>query len=59
MAGITKYQATNDTPLIWLDIDPSEDSDTPNQVINLGDIMNSVRGFQGDPYPGDGPLGCP
>jgi hypothetical protein len=59
MAGITKFQGVNSAPLTWLDIDPSAGGDAPNQLVNLQDILGSVSGFQGQPYPGDGPLGCP
>jgi hypothetical protein len=46
-------------PITWLDDDPSTGDLSPNQTINLGDIQNSIKGFQGQPYPGNGPLGCP
>jgi hypothetical protein len=58
MAGIIKFQGVNAAPLSWLDIDPSTGDASPNQVINLQDILECVHGFQGEGYPGDGPLGC-
>jgi hypothetical protein len=58
MAKIKRFQAIPVAPLTWLDDDPSTGDLSPNQTINLGDIMNSVYGFQGQPYPGNGPMGC-
>ena len=31
----------------------------PNLTVGIGDILSVIDGFQGKPYPGDGPLGCP
>jgi hypothetical protein len=59
MAKIKLYQGIPVAPRTWLDDGPSHGSQSPNQVINLDDIQNSIRGFQGQPYPGDGPLDCP
>jgi hypothetical protein len=59
MAGIKKYQSIDVAPLTWLDIDPSSGDQMPNQVIGIGDILACIDGFQGEPYPGLGPLGCP
>jgi hypothetical protein len=58
MAKIKYFQAVPVAPLTWLDDGPSDGFNSPNQGINLTDIMNSVYGFQGHPYPGNGPLGC-
>jgi hypothetical protein len=58
-AKIKKFQAVPVAPLTWLDDGPSNGSQLPNQVVNLNDIMITVTAFQGIPYPGDGPLGCP
>jgi hypothetical protein len=59
MAGVTKFQGVDNAPLTWLDIAPSAGTEVPNQLINLEDIMDCVHGFQGQSYPGAGPLGCP
>jgi hypothetical protein len=59
VAAIKKYQAIDVAPLPWLDIDPSTGQSNPNQVIGIGDILACIDGFQGEPYPGDGPLACP
>jgi hypothetical protein len=59
MAKIKKFQAINVAPLTWLDDAPSEGSQLPNQLVGLDDILNTVASFQGEPYPGDGPLDCP
>ena len=56
MALIKKFQGTNVAPMDWLDIDPC---DPPNGLINLGDIMSSVGGFQGESYADVCPLPCP
>ena len=58
LAGISKFQGIDNAPLAWLDIDPSTDDNLPNQQVNIGDILASLDGFAGRPYPGDGPLGC-
>jgi hypothetical protein len=58
-AKIKYFQANPIAPLTWLDDGPSGGANRPNQAINLDDIMNTVSGFMGDPYPGLGPLDCP
>jgi hypothetical protein len=58
MAGIVRFQGVNNAPLTWLDIDPSSGTSIPNQIVGLQDILSCVAGFQGRPYPGDGPFGC-
>jgi hypothetical protein len=59
MAAITKFQGVDSAPMTWLDIAPSGDADNPDQIVGLGDIMACIGGFQGQPYPGNGPLNCP
>jgi hypothetical protein len=59
LAEIGKFQGVDNAPLTWLDIASSQGSDLPNQAIDIGDILATIAGFQGDEYPGDGPLGCP
>jgi hypothetical protein len=58
-AAIKVYQGVPVAPITWLDIDPSNGSQVPNQNLGIGDILKVIDGFQGQPYPGDGPLGCP
>ena len=58
LASIAKFQGINNAPLTWLDIDPSTGTSLPNQQVNIGDILGSLDGFQGKPYPGNGPGGC-
>jgi hypothetical protein len=58
-AAIKYYQNNWVAPITWLDIDPSNAAQTPNQNIGIGDILKVIDGFQGQPYPGDGPSGCP
>jgi hypothetical protein len=57
-AAVKYYQNNHVAPITWLDIDPSNGTQTPNQNIGTGDILKAIDGFQGMPYPGDGPLGC-
>jgi hypothetical protein len=57
-AAIKYYQNNRVAPITWLDIDPSNGTQTPNQNIGIGDILKVIDGFQGKPYPGDGPMGC-
>ena len=45
--------------MTWLDIASSQGAETPNQSIDIGDILAVIGGFQAEPYPGDGPFGCP
>ena len=59
MVVIHYFQGVHLAPLPWLDISPSADSETPDQNINLGDIMGCIGAFQGESYPGLGPLNCP
>jgi hypothetical protein len=59
MAGIGRFQGVDNAPICWLDVDPSDGDSVPNELINLGDILTVVSCFQGQAYPGDGPLGCP
>jgi hypothetical protein len=60
MSAIAYFQGdTAICPLTWLDMAPSGGSDTPDQYVGLGDIMGCIGGFQGEPYPGLGPLDCP
>ena len=58
LAGITKFQGFDNAPITWLDIDPSMGSGVPNLAIDIGDILATLGGFQGESYPGDGPTGC-
>jgi hypothetical protein len=58
-AAIKVYQGVSVAPVTWLDIDPSNGDQSPNQVIGIGDILKVIDGFQGQAYPGDGPLDCP
>ena len=59
MTAIDYFQGnTGVAPLTWVDIAPSTGSSDPDQVVGLGDIIGAIGGFQGDPYPGLGPLGC-
>ena len=44
---------------VRLDIAPSTEDNSPDQVIGITDVLGVLDGFQGNPYPGDGPLGCP
>jgi hypothetical protein len=57
-AAIKYYQNNRVAPITWLDIDPSNATQTPNQNIGIGDILKVIDGFQGQPYPGDGPKNC-
>jgi hypothetical protein len=57
-AAIKYYQNNRVAPITWLDIDPSNGDQTPNQNIGIGDILKVIDGFQGKPYPGNGPLNC-
>jgi hypothetical protein len=58
MAKIKRFQAIPVAPMTWLDDDPSVGTTVPNQTVGLADYQNSIKGFQGQPYPGDGPLDC-
>ena len=58
LAQLAKFQGIDNAPLTWLDIASSLGGDLPNQAIDIGDILAVIAGFQGEPYPGDGPLGC-
>ena len=58
LACQAKFNGIDNAPLSWLDIDPSTGVNMPNQQVNIGDILATMEGFQGQPYPGDGPLGC-
>ena len=58
-AAIKLYQGTPVAPLTWLDIHPSNLDQVPDQTVGIGDILKVIDGFQGKPYPGDGPLDCP
>ena len=59
LATITRFQGIPNAPVIWLDISSSRGTDVPNQAVDIGDILDTIAGFQGEVYPGDGPLGCP
>jgi hypothetical protein len=59
LAAVGKFQGLGNAPLTWLDIDPAEGAAEPNGLVNLGDLLAIVGSFQGEPYPGDGPFGCP
>jgi hypothetical protein len=58
-AAIKLYQGNPVASVTWLDIDPSNGAQLPNQVVGIGDILKVIDGFQGQAYPGDGPLYCP
>jgi hypothetical protein len=58
-AAIKLYQGVPVAPITWLDLDPSNGIQSPNQVLGVGDILKVIDGYQNQPYPGDGPLGCP
>jgi hypothetical protein len=58
-AAIKVYQGTPVAPITWLDIDPSNLNQVPNQTIGVGDILKVIDGFQGKAYSGNGPKGCP
>jgi hypothetical protein len=57
-AAIKYYGNIRVAPITWLDIDPSSGLQYPNQNIGIGDILSVIDGFQGNQYPGAGPLGC-
>jgi hypothetical protein len=58
-AAVKLYSGIPVAPITWLDIDPSTADQSPNQSIGVGDILKVIDGFQGKPYSGLGPLGCP
>ena len=58
-AAIKLYSGNPVAPITWLDIHPSGGNQMPNQTIGVGDILKVIDGFQGKPYDGLGPLGCP
>ena len=57
-AAIKYYQNNRAAPITWLDIDPSNASQVPNQNLGIGDILKVIDGFQSKQYPGDGPRDC-
>jgi hypothetical protein len=58
-AAVKVYQGSHVAPITWLDIDPSNGDQSPNQTIGVGDILKVIDGFQGQAYPGEGALDCP
>lgn len=54
-AIVKGFQDLGSAPNSWLDIHPQE----PNDVVNLVDAQNSVKAFQGIPYPFSDPESCP
>ena len=55
MAAVQKFQQLINAPqLTWVDVD----GETPNEVLNFGDIQMIVQGFKGDPYPFSNPAEC-
>jgi hypothetical protein len=57
-AAMKYYENNRVAPITWLDIDPSNGDQCPNQNIGIGDILKAIDGFQGKPYPGNGPKNC-
>jgi hypothetical protein len=58
-AAIKLYQGIAVAPITWLDIDPSNEGQAPDQNVGIGDILKVIDGFQGQAYSGLGPLNCP
>jgi hypothetical protein len=56
---VSAFQGVDNAPLTWLDIDPVAGDGYPEGMVVIGDVLAVVLAFQGEPYPGDGPLGCP
>jgi hypothetical protein len=60
LAQVNAFQGIRNAPLTWLDIDPVYMDGEPEGMWTLiGDVLAVVIAFQGMPYPGLGPLGCP
>jgi predicted outer membrane repeat protein len=59
LALVNAFQGVDNAPLTWLDIDPVAGDGYPEGMVVIGDVLAVVLAFQGEPYPGDGPLGCP
>jgi hypothetical protein len=57
-AAINYYNGNPGAPITWVDIDPSNGDQCPDQNIGIGDILKAIDGFQGNPYPGNGPKNC-
>ena len=59
LAAIGKFQGSDNAPTTWLDVAPATGDGTPDFMVNVGDVLAIIGGFQGDTFPGIGPLGCP
>jgi hypothetical protein len=59
LALVNAFQGVENAPLAWLDIDPVVGNGYPEGTIAIGDVLVVVLAFTGQPYPGNGPLGCP
>jgi hypothetical protein len=59
LALVNAFVGTDNAPLTWLDIDPVVDGGYPEGMVTIGDVLAAVNAFVGDPYPGEGPTGCP
>ena len=59
LALVNAFQGADNAPLTWLDIDPVAGDGYPEGMGFIGDVLAVVLAFQGEPYPGDGPVGCP
>lgn len=59
LAEVYKFQAIDVAPITWLIIDPSMGNSSPNQTINVNDILGCVDAFPGKPYPALVPLNSP
>jgi hypothetical protein len=59
LATVNAFVGIDNAPLTWLDVDPVVGNGYPEGLVVIGDVLAVVNAFSGDPYPGDGPLGCP
>jgi hypothetical protein len=59
LALVNAFQGVANAPLTWLDIDPVFADGYPEGIVAIGDVLAVVNAFTGQPYPGNGPLGCP
>jgi hypothetical protein len=58
LALVNAFQGVENAPLTWLDIDPAVGDGYPEGSVVIGDVLEVVNAFVGQPYPGLGPLGC-
>jgi hypothetical protein len=60
LAVVNAFTGTRNAPLPWLDIDPvTADGEPEGLWALIGDVLATVNAYTGEPYPGNGPLGCP